>query len=172
MSFVRLTILALFLSLVCTSPAVGDSNVVIAAQETEAIVAPRAQNLRLINLPALTFLLRAAIRCQGEPTSLTMSIADTYRTLGKEELMGQRAAEASLTVPAQQLALAATSRFCIDGDTETSDKLLVPGITTAQASLVCASDTNTSVHYASTPLQISLTCDRGPEKTQEPASER
>ena len=172
MSSVRLTILALFLSSVCTSPAVGDSNVEIAAKETVAMVAPRAQSLRLINLPALTFLLRAAIRCQGEPTSLTMSIADTYRTLGKEELMGQRAAEASLTVPAQQLALAATSRFCIDGDTETSDKLLVPGITTAQASLVCASDTNTSVHYASTPLQISLTCDRGPEKTQEPASER
>ena len=172
MSSVRLTILALFLALVCTSPAVGDSNVVIAAQETEAIVEPRAKNLRLINLPELTFFLRAAIRCQGEPTSLTLSIADTYRTLAKEELVGQRAAEASLTVPAQQLALAATSRFCIDGDTETSDELLVPGITTAQASLVCASDTNTSVHYASTPLQISLTCDRDPEKTQEPASER
>lgn len=172
MSSVRLSILALFLSSVCTSPAIGDSNVVIAAQDTEAIVAPRAKNLRLINLPALTFSLRAAIRCQGEPTSLTLSIADTYRTLGKDELAGQQATEASLTVPAQQLALAATSRFCIDGDTETSDELLVPGITTAQASLVCASDTNTSVHYASTPLQISLTCDRGPEETQEPSSER
>ena len=172
MNSVRHTILALFLASVCTSPAVGDSNVVIAAQETEAIVAPRAKNLRLINLPALVFSLRVAIRCQGEPTSLTLSIADTYRTLSKEELVGQRAAEASLTVPAQQLALAATSGFCIDGDTETSDKLLVPGMTTAQASLVCASDTNTSVHYASTPLQISLNCDRGPEKTQEPASER
>ena len=172
MSSVRLTILALFLASVCTSPAVGDSNVVIAAQETEAIVTPRAKNLRLINLPALVFSLRAAVRCQGEPTSLTLSIADTYRTLGKEDLVGQRAAEVSLTVPAQQVALAATSRFCIEGDTETSDELLVPGITPAQASLVCASDANTSVHYASTPLQINLTCDRDPEKTQEPASER
>jgi len=172
MSSVRPTILALFLSSVCTSPANGDSSVVIAAQETEVIVAPRAKSLRLINLPAITFSLRTAIRCQGEPTSLTLSISDTHRTLGKDELLGQRAAEVSLTVPAQQLALAATSRFCIDGDAETSDELLVPGITTAQASLVCASDTNTSVHYASTPLQISLTCDRGQEKTQEPSSER
>ncbi|MDH3550689.1 MAG: hypothetical protein OEQ16_15195 [Gammaproteobacteria bacterium] len=172
MSSVRLTILALFLSSVCISPAIGDNNVVIAAQETEANVAPRAKSLRLINLPALTFSLRAAIRCQGEATSLTLSIADTFRTLGKDELAGQRAADTSLTVPAQQLALAATSRFCIDGDTETSDKLLVSGVTTAHASLVCASDTNTSVHYASTPLQISLTCDRGPEKNQEPSSER
>ena len=168
MSFVRLIILALFLASVCISPAIGDNNVVIAAQETEAIVAPRAKNLRLINLPALTFSLRAAIRCKGEPTSLTLSIADTFQTLGKDELAGQRAAEASLTVPAQQLALAATSRFCIDGDTETSDELLVPGITTAQASLLCESDSRKSVHYASTPLQINLTCDRGPEKIQEP----
>ena len=168
MNAVRPFILALFLASVCISPAIGDNNVVIAAQETEAIVAPRAKNLRLINLPALTFSLRAALRCKGEPTSLTLSIADTFQTLGKDELAGQRAAEASLTVPAQQLALAATSRFCIDGDTETSDELLVPGITTAQASLLCESGTSKSVHYASTPLQITLTCDRGPEKSQEP----
>ena len=172
MNSVRLTILALFLASVCTSPATGDSNVVIAAQETEAVVVPRAKSLRLINLPALTFSLRAAIRCRGEPTSLTLSIADTYQTLGKDELAGQRAADASLTVPAHQIALAATSRFCIDGDTETGDELLVHGITTAQASLLCASDTSQSVHYASTPLRISLICDRDPEKTQEPSSDR
>ena len=172
MNLIRASILALFLASVCTSPAIGDSNVVIAAQKTEAIVAPRAKNLRLINLPALTFSLRAGIRCKGEPTSLTLSIADTIRTLNKDEMAGLRAVEASLTVPAQQLALAATSRFCIDGDTETSDELLVPGITTAQASLLCASDTGKSVHYASTSLQISLTCNRGPEETQEPSPER
>ena len=172
MNFVRPTILTLFLALVYAWPAFGDSNLVIAAQETEAIVAPRARSLRHINLPALTFSLRAAIRCQGEPTSLTLSIADTFRTLDKDELAGQQAAEASLTVPAQQLALAATSRFCIDGDTGTSDELLVSGITTAQVSLLCANDTSASVHYASTPLQISLTCDRGLENTQEPPPER
>jgi len=172
MNAVRPFILALFLASVCISPVFGDSNIVIAAQETEAVVAPREKNLRLISLPALTFSIRAAIRCQGEPTSLTLSIADTHRTLSKDELAGQRATEASLTVPAQQLALAATSRFCIYGDTETDNELLVPGITTAQASLICASDTSTSVYYASTPLQISLSCDRGPEKTQEPSSER
>ena len=99
--------------------------------------------------------------------TLYASSGDTVKSLVMTGLVVLAAA-----VAVGAVAKWARFRFCIDGDTETSDELLVPGITTAQASLVCASDTNTSVHYASTPLQISLTCDRGPEETQEPSSER
>ena len=172
MSYVQLTILALFLVTVCVSPAVPDGNIVIAAQETEATVAPRPESLRLVNLPALTFSLRAAIHCKGEPVSVTLSVADTYRTLIKDELEGQRAAEATLTIPARQLALAATNSFCVKDKPATSDRLLVPGLTTAQASLLCTNEAGTSMHYASVPLQISLICDRASEMTQEPLSER
>jgi len=167
-----MSILTLFFATVFASPAIADGNIVIAAQEAEAIVAPRPGNLRLINLPALTFSLRAAIRCKGEPVSVTLSVADTYRTLDQDELADQRSAEVLLTVPARQLALAATSRFCVAGDSESGDKLLVPGLTTAQASLRCASDARTSMHYASVPLQIRLICDRAPEEAQEPSPER
>ena len=172
MSYRHTNILALFAAAVCVSPAFADGNIVIAAQESEAVVTARPPHLRLINLPALTFSLRAAIRCKGEPKSVTLSVSDTYQTLNEEELAGQRAAEALLTVPARQFALAATSRFCVAGDSETSDKLLVPGFGTAQASLRCTTDTGTSVHYASVPLQVRLTCDRTPELTQDPSSER
>lgn len=172
MNFVQLTILALFLATVCVSPATADGNIVIAAQETEATVAPRLESLRLVSLPALTFYLRAAIRCKGDPVSVTLSIADTYRTLHKDEIEERRAAEAALTVPARQVALAATSSFCVKDNPATSDELLVPGLTTAQASLLCANEAGTSVHYASVPLQIRLVCDRGSEMTQDPPSER
>ena len=172
MSFVQLTILALFLATVCVSPATAGGNIVIAAQETDVTVAPRLESLRLVNLPALTFYLRAAIRCKGDPVSVTLSVADTYRTLHKDEIEGQRAAEATLTVPARQLALAATSSFCVKDNPATSDELMVPGLTTAQASLLCASEAGTSMHYASVPLKIRLICDRGSEITQEPPSER
>jgi hypothetical protein len=172
MNFVQLTILALFLATVCVSAATADGNIVIAAQETEATVAPRLESLRLVNLPALTFHLRAAIRCKGDPVSVTLSIADTYRTLHKDEIEERRAAEAALTVPARQVALAATSSFCVKDNTATSDELLVPGLTTAQASLLCANEAGTSVHYASVPLQIRLVCDRSSEMTQDPPSER
>lgn len=172
MSYRHTNILALFAAAVCISPAFADGNIVIAAQESEALVTARPPNLRLINLPPLTFSLRAAIRCKGEPRSVTLSISDTHQTLDAEELAGQRSAEASLTVPARQLALAATSRFCIEGDKETSDKLLVPGFSTAQASLRCATDDGMSVHYASVPLQVSLTCERAMESAQDSSSER
>jgi hypothetical protein len=172
MSFVQLTILALFLATVCVSPARADGNIVIAAQETEATVTPRLESLRLVNLPALTFYLRAAIRCKGDPVSVTLSVADTYRTLRTAEIEGQRAAEAALTVPARQLALAATSSFCVKDNPATSDELLVPGLTTAQASLLCENEAGTSMHYASVPLQIRLICDRDSEMAQEPLSER
>ena len=172
MSFVQLTILALFLAIVYALPATADGNIVIAAQETDATVAPRPESLRLVNLPALTFYLRAAIRCKGDPVSVTMSVADTYRTLREDEIKEQRAAEATLTVPARQLALAATSSFCVEDNPATSEELLVPGLTTAQASLLCADEAGTSMHYASVPLQIRLICDRGSEMTQEPPSDR
>lgn len=167
----RIPILALFAAAVCVSPVFADGNIVVAAQEAEATVAPRSPDLRLINLPALTFSLRAAIQCKGESLSVTMSVADTYTTLDKAELAGQRAAEAMLTVPADQLALTASSKFCIEGDSETTDELLVPGITTAQGSLQCASDAGVSVHYASVPLQVRLRCDRGPESGPEGAQD-
>ena len=143
----------------------GDG-VVVAARETTAVVTARAADLRLVNLPALEFALRAAIRCKGETVSLTLSIADTYTTLDAEVLGDQRAAEATLTVPARQLALAASSRFCLAGDDESTNELLVPGLATVHASLQCLHAEQRSVHYASAPLQVRLRCERTPADDQ------
>ncbi len=166
----RSHILALFALIVATlasfAPAHADGQVVVAAQETSAIVTPRTADLKLVDLPALEFALRAAIRCKGEKVSLTLSVADTFKTLGADELADKRAAEATLTVPAGQLALAASSQFCISGDEDSSDELLVPGLATAHASLQCARDGATSVHYASAPLQVRLNCVRPPDDAQ------
>lgn len=148
------------------SASAGDG-VVVAARETAAVVTPRAAELRLVNLPALEFALRAAIRCKGERVSLTLSIADTYTTLDAEILGDQRAAEATLTVPARQLALAASSRFCLADDDESTDELLVPGFATAHASLQCLHEEQRAVHYASAPLQVRLRCERAPADDQE-----
>ena len=122
----------------------------------------------VVGLPAIEFALRAAIQCKGEAVSLTLSIADTFKTLGKEELRDKRAATATLAVPARQMTLAASSRFCVDGDSESADELLVPGFATAYASLRCAREEHVSAHFGSTPLQLRLSCARTPEEPQEP----
>lgn len=162
MKTVKVHILALFAAVTLVSPVIAyseaDNEIVVTAKEAEAVVKPRLAQTPLIDLPPLTFHLRAAILCTGSPTSVTVSVADTFQTLNHEQLEGQRAAEATLTVPGRQLKLAASRHFCIKDDEETGDEILIPGFATAHASLQCESDAGVTVHYASAPLSLSLRC--------------
>ena len=155
------------------SPAAADGNIVVAARETRVALPPRAARLELVNLPAVAFALRAAIECKGEPVSVTLSVADTFTTIGRDELLDKRAAEATVEVPAAQLALVSDNAFCIAEEQEqaTSDELLLPGFTTAHASLRCTNDDVESLHFASAPLQVRLSCAREPEPPQEESDE-
>ena len=165
-------ILALLAAIVLVADqAVADSSVVVAAQETRVSVAPRSARLRLVNLPSIEFALRAAIRCSGTPTSLTLSITDTFESRDAAELDRQRAIETTLTVPPRQLTLAASRQFCIEDDDNSANELLVPGFVTAHASLRCEKNGASTMHYASAPLQLRLTCDRPQANDDQESSE-
>ncbi len=151
--------------------AAADGAIVIAAQETRVGVAPRDARLRLIDLPAIEFGLRAAIRCSGIPASLTLSVLDTFKSVGAERLEGQRAVETTLTVPRRQMTLAASRQFCISNDDNSVNELLVPGFVTAHASLRCDKDGISTIHFTSAPLQLRLTCERPPAEDRQDASE-
>ena len=151
--------------------AAADGAILIAARETRVNVAPHDARLRFINLPAIEFGLRAAIRCSGVPTSLTLSISDTFESVGAERLDGQRAVETTLTVPPRQIALAASRQFCISNDDKPVNELLVPGFVTAHASLRCDKDGIPTMHFASAPLQLRLACERLPTKDHQDESE-
>jgi hypothetical protein len=163
-------ILAPILALLVTiAPSAGaNDDIVVAAQETEVLVAPRAAHLRLVNLPALEFALRAAYRCRGEVVSLTLSVSDTVKTLARDVLADQRAAEVRLAVPAQQVAMADSGGFCVADNPDSANELRVAGFATAAASLRCSGDGKDSVRYASAPLTVRLVCARGED--QEPAA--
>lgn len=159
-------ILALFVLAAAVSTAVADNVIVVAAQEAEATVAPRSVRARIVDLPPLTFKLRAAIRCEGDPVSVTLSVADTFVTRGRDELDGQRATEASLTVPAQQLVLTSSRLFCTDDEDESADELFAAGFATAHASLRCEDESSVSALYASAPLNVKLSCARLPDDNE------
>ena len=171
----RPPILAPFAAIVAAtgifSAAAADGNIVVAARETTVVVPARAAGLELANLPAIEFALRAAIQCKGEPVSVTLSIADTFMTIGRDALLDQRAAEATVKVPADQLILAASTEFCVAEDSAASDELLLPGFTTAHASLRCTKDDVESLHFASAPLQLRLSCASEPDALQEASDE-
>ncbi len=160
MNFYRATILTLFVAVIYTPTARAGESVMVAAQETEASVAPRAAHLRLISLPELEFGLRATIKCADIAESLTLSIADTFVTLDEQAIDDQRSAEATLTVPASQIALAANSRFCLKDNVASEGELLVPGLATVHASLRCRNEEGVTVLFASAPLQVRLLCNR------------
>ncbi len=166
----RVPILALFAATTVVSPVIADSEIVVAAQETGAEVTPRHAQERLIKLPSFTFQLRAAIHCKGEPVSVTLSVADTFLTQDRDQLAGQRAAEASLTVPARQLAMAASNRFCVEDNHDTEDELFIPGFATVHASLQCETETGVTVHYANAPLSVRLSCARDPSASDQDSS--
>lgn len=148
--------------------AVADSEIIVAAQQSEVRVAPRAAHLRLVNLPALEFALRAAYRCRGEVISLTLSVSDTVQTLARDVLADQRAAEVRLAVPARQVAMADSGGFCVADDPDSANEMHIAGFATAAASLRCSRDGADSVSYASAPLTVRLVCAR--DEDQEPAA--
>jgi len=172
MNLNRAPILALFAAAICIPTAYAGESVVVAARETQAVVSPGTTHLRLVKLPALDFALRAAFNCTGTAESLTLSIADTHDTLGEDTISGQRSAEAILTVPPRQLALASGSRFCLADDLSSADELLVPGLATAHASLRCRNDEGVRVHFTSAPLQVRLLCERPPTEDQDPSPDK
>jgi len=173
MNHYPVTILALFLAAVGVLEASAEDRLFLAAQETEALIEPREAQQRLAKLPELTFDLRVAIECPGETESLTLSIADTFKTLGKEDLGAHRSAETSLRVPASQLTLGTGENFCIRDDAkQAADELVVPGFLTAFASLRCAGQEGPSMHFASAPLQVRLKCERGLGESQDSSSDK
>jgi hypothetical protein len=172
MNINRVSILALFVATSYIPTAFGGESVAVAAEEAEIVVAPRAANLKLIELPALDFALRATFECTGMAESLTLSVADTYTTLGQDAIADQRSANLLLTVPAPQLSLAASSSFCLRDDLASANELLVPGLATAHASLRCRTDEGVTVHFASAPLQVRLNCGRPSTEDQGPPSDR
>ena len=140
------------------------NDIVIAAPVTSVAVEPRAARLKLVNLPILEFALRAVYRCAGEPVALTLSVADTARSIDRDDLLDRRAAEVTLQVPASQVAMADSGKFCISDDPESADELHVDGFATAAASLRCDDGGVVSVHYSSVPLNVRMTCTRAEDQ--------
>ncbi len=172
MNINRVSILALFVATGYIPTAFAGESVAVVAEEAEIVVTPRAANLKLIELPALDVALRATFQCAGIAESLTLSVADSYTTLGQDAIADQRSANLLLTVPAPQLSLAASSGFCLKDDVASTNELLVPGLATAHASLRCRTEDGVTVHFASGPLQVRLRCSRPSTEDQDPPSDR
>lgn len=90
---------------------------------------------------------------------MTVSISDTHLHFGPELLADSNTHEATFELPASQLAPVSVAEFCVTGEVANDQVLELPGIATAQVSLRCqGEDESTSMHFGSLPVPISLYC--------------
>lgn len=148
------------------------AELLVDAGPATASIEPQGDGRRLVRLPALEF--RFDIRAECDParelTSVSISVADTRKTLGAADLPDAVPVAASIELPARQIAPVAVDDFCPETQGESSS-LLIQDVVTAQLSLRCAGPDGDSMTYVSRPLAVTLLCSVDPAlQGSEPAS--
>lgn len=156
----------LILSLMQLAPASLETGTLI-IEAARVNIEPAEQRSR--NLPVLEFQLELQPVCR-EPavaTHLSLSVADVRKRWSGESL--KQAIEASLVVPARQIAPLHTD-FCSTEDYGKSE--LIRAVLTAQLALACTAGDSLSIEYLSLPMDVELTCVQPSDSgaSDEPAS--
>jgi hypothetical protein len=171
MKRLRVPILLTACACVTTEFAVADAALTLQANETSAQLLPREQGPQQVVLPLLEFSLLASFACpsDADAESVTVSIADTHKRFGANEISDKTSLNVLLSVPASQIAPVTVADFCID-DAADEKNLLVPGVATAQVSLRCRSENESFLYFASTVLPVRLHC--APDANQDVSTDK
>ena len=131
------------------------------AEPAVAVLAMQQGGRTLVNLPPLEFRLSISPHCAegGRPESLSITIADTQKTLSGEDLPSKTPIDVSMRVSASQLAPFALREFCVDPAAE-GQSLLLTAALAAQVSLRCTRGEQQSIVFAAEPLDIRVDCIR------------
>lgn len=159
----RLTLLNLLAAYLCiaTTIAMADDVLTVHATEASTQISPRNPGQRLTTLPSLDIGVIADVNCAvgARAESITVSVADTSIRFGAAEIAEADTINASLRLPANQIAPISAAGFCIQGASSENTELFLPGVASAQVSLLCRSESTSSIHFASVALPLRLHCD-------------
>lgn len=141
-------------------------------------VRARSPGRRFIRLPSVEYRFDVEAQCAADlvPRGMSLSIADTRKSLTADDMSAGEIDSITLKIPAPQIGPVAVDSFCIVpdgdpsllGDDQNSDtmSLKVTSVLSAQASLLCANDTDRQMIYASKSLDVTLLCKfQVPEET-------
>ena len=133
----------------------------IDAEPAVAVLTIQQGGRTLVNLPPLEFRLSISPHCAegGRPESLSITIADTRKTLRGEELQSETSLDLSVRVSASQLAPFALREFCVDPGAE-GESLMLTAALAAQVSLRCARAEEQSIGVAAKPRDSRVDCFR------------
>ena len=123
----------------------------------------------LINLPSITYVVRATASCPElqSAKSISISIADTRVSV---ELVEDETVETTIRVSNKQLGPVSAKNFCL-ANTETdadgagvTESIQIDNALSAQMSLRCVGEQDESIRYESAVLSVALQC--GSPETQ------
>lgn len=157
----------------------SDQRVVITAGTPSVDVAPQRPGRRAFDLPALEYSFDIEARCADDwiPESLSLNVADSHVAFDAAQLSDNAHRKVVLKVPARQLAPVTIHDFCLPGEETAAEPvdsgngtasirrpLILRGVASAHASLLCASEDGASepgrrITYVSRPLDVTLTCN-------------
>jgi hypothetical protein len=122
-------------------------------------------------LPELEFPLHISAHCGAgrAPESISVSIADSNKTLSGEDLGAEDLAvsvslDTSVRIASRQIAPLAIHEYCITGN-ETQQPLLVTTALTAQVSLRCVKEDERTIIFRAQALDVVLNCETGTTST-------
>ncbi len=137
-----------------------------------AVLVMQQAGRNLVRLPDIEFRLGISTYCanSGQPESLSITIADTHRTLRAAELQAGDTLDVAMRIPARQIAPLAMREFCIDTRSE-SESVLITSALAVQASLRCSRGEEQSIVFAAEPLDIRVDCIRSAVEATEPVDD-
>jgi hypothetical protein len=128
----------------------------------------RTPGRNTLRLPTLEYRFEIQVNCaeNRSPGSLSLSVADTRKSLVAEEITANGPTQVKLKIPAGQIAPLVIENFCVDdgagesnGDGDSRQRITIPSALSAQASLLCENDDDKVMTYVSRPLDVDLVCD-------------
>ena len=136
-------------------------------------VEKREAGTNFMRLPSLTYELAIGKRCRGglEPAILSLSVADTRRSFDADTMSDTADLAVRFAVPAAQIGPIAVEDFCVKSEmpadenenrTHDLETMTVPAVLSLQASLLCTSESESQMTYASASLDVELEC-RNPD---------
>ncbi|MDH4046865.1 MAG: hypothetical protein OEW68_18135 [Gammaproteobacteria bacterium] len=173
-----------FIPALILSPAIASAEparLLLSADTPSASVSPRNRERSPLNLPDLEFRFTIEAYCDQAlvPASLSLAVADTRRSFHAGQIDSGEMQSVPLRVPAKQIAPVVIENFCVaSGADESTDSLQASKSTitirsalSAHASFLCQGDSDHSMTYASTSLDIVLVCTEAKAVATDPVSE-
>ena len=152
----------LLLAVICSHSTAGQSvesgTLVVNADTPIVEIGARPPGRNFMRLPSLSYKFELMSNCAAglTPQAISLSIADTRKSLAPDSITHDSSTLISLRIPASQIGPIAVEGFCVTANEQES--LRIQAVLSVQAALLCGNDADSRMVYASKSLDVTLSC--------------